>query len=97
MQPGRPAITRQKMVLMSLWVLANEESYRGVAVRFGLERGNCHRLFAHFCDQMVKRTAHYIKWPMGTSASIYIYIYLFLVTDLLLLLLNKQAITICPC
>jgi len=62
---GRPSVSKEKIILMSIWVLANEESYRGVGVRFGVERGNCHRIFNVFCEQMIAMTQEYIKWPTG--------------------------------
>jgi hypothetical protein len=62
---GRPSVTREKMVLLSIWVLANEESYRGVATRFGLERGNAHRIAREFFNQMTSMTADYIRIPTG--------------------------------
>jgi len=53
------------MVLISIWVLANQESYRGVGTRFGLERGHTHRIFHQFCEQINAMAAEYIKLPSG--------------------------------
>ena len=34
----------EKKLLASLWLLANRESYRGVADRFGVNRGTLHKI-----------------------------------------------------
>jgi hypothetical protein len=62
---GRPSVNREKMTLMSIWVLANEESFRGVADRFGLERGHAHRIFLQWCNAVLDITSQYIIWPTG--------------------------------
>lgn len=64
---GRP-IDLEKAVLMSLWTLANQESFRGVSDRFGIGKGHSHRIFFQFCTEISNLVSKYIKWPTGESA-----------------------------
>lgn len=46
-----------------MWVLANQESFRGVADRFGLSKGHCHQVFIKICKKICKLRERYIVWP----------------------------------
>ncbi|XP_067119417.1 uncharacterized protein [Centruroides vittatus] len=55
---GRPSLhysDKEKVILLSLWMLRNQESFCGIADRFGLETGHAHRLFITFCTELSKR------------------------------------------
>ncbi|KAG9350030.1 hypothetical protein JZ751_026383 [Albula glossodonta] len=53
-RPGRPRLSLNHTVLLSLALLSSRRSYRSVSARFRVEKGNIHRIFFSFCDR-VKR------------------------------------------
>lgn len=68
MKRGRPPITAKTALLFSIWVMANCESFRGVADRFGIERGHGHRVFIYICKIFDKHLKNkYIRWPKGPT------------------------------
>ncbi|XP_067118134.1 putative nuclease HARBI1 [Centruroides vittatus] len=60
---GRPSISTDKEVLLSIWTLANQESFRGISDRFGLSKGHAYRSFMNFCNKMSSMLSNFIKWP----------------------------------
>lgn len=58
----------RKSLLASLWLLANQESFRGVADRFDFDKGHLHRIFLKICSSLSANVSKYIKWPFGPSA-----------------------------
>ncbi|XP_023239515.1 putative nuclease HARBI1 [Centruroides sculpturatus] len=60
---GRPGISTNKEVLLSIWTLANQESFRGISDRFGLSKGHAYRNFMNFCNKMCSMSSNFIKWP----------------------------------
>ena len=50
-------------MLMTLWCLANRESFRVLSRRFGLNRGNIHYIVLKTCRQIANLASVFIKWP----------------------------------
>ncbi|KAJ8914793.1 hypothetical protein NQ315_014535 [Exocentrus adspersus] len=42
---GMPPVKPVVCLLLTLWILANQESFRGTADRFGFSRGHAHNIF----------------------------------------------------
>lgn len=61
----KPHVTPQHAFLLTLWVLANQESFRCVADRFGLSRGHAHTVFIKTIKKMYEARKRYIKWPQS--------------------------------
>ncbi|XP_023214885.1 putative nuclease HARBI1 [Centruroides sculpturatus] len=69
--PGRTGLREtslQTVVLMSLWLLGNQESFRGVADRFGISRGHAYREFVYFIKTVSSLRSKIIVWPKGEKA-----------------------------
>lgn len=62
----KPSVTPQHAFLLTLWILANQESFRGVADRFGLSRGHAHTVFIKTVKDLYNARKLYIKWPQST-------------------------------
>ncbi|XP_067142884.1 putative nuclease HARBI1 [Centruroides vittatus] len=60
---GRPLISSTKEVLLSIWTLANQESFRGIGDRFGVNKGHAHTIFIDFCQKMCRMIGKFIRWP----------------------------------
>ncbi|XP_023232867.1 putative nuclease HARBI1 [Centruroides sculpturatus] len=60
---GRPLISFTKEVLLSNWTLANQESYRGIEDRFGVNKGQACTIFIDFCQKMCRMIGKFITWP----------------------------------
>ena len=50
-------------MLMTLWCLANRESFRVLSRRFGLNRGNVHYIVLKTCRHIATMANVFIKWP----------------------------------
>ena len=50
-------------MLMTLWCLANRESFRVLSRRFGLNRGNVHYIVLKTCRQISTIANVFIRWP----------------------------------
>lgn len=65
----RPVNTRNfghpvmKQLLLTLWLLANQESFRGVADRFGLSKGTAHFIAMRMFNAIHSLRNEYIEWP----------------------------------
>lgn len=53
---------------MTIWLLANQESFRTVADRFNMSRGNMHKHFLQIIKIIVSLKDRYIIWPIGMLA-----------------------------
>lgn len=62
---GRPPIKPLECLLLTLWTLANQESYRTIGDRFGVSRGNAHTIFLNTCKRICQLQKRYIQWPSG--------------------------------
>ncbi|XP_067129901.1 putative nuclease HARBI1 [Centruroides vittatus] len=61
----KPSMKREDSILLSLWLIGNQESFRGVADRFGIGQGHAHREFIAFCKDIMEITERVIQWPTG--------------------------------
>lgn len=52
-----------KKLLCSIWLLANQESFRGVADRFDMSKGTLHYIFSDICKVLCTLRNEYIRWP----------------------------------
>ena len=43
-------VSLQTKVLLTLWTLANKDSFREIGDRFGLNRGSAHHYFVQVCQ-----------------------------------------------
>lgn len=57
-------LSSEAKLSLTIWTLANQESYRQIADRFGISRGYAHYIFAQSC-RIIQRIVHtaIIKWP----------------------------------
>jgi hypothetical protein len=55
---------------MSLWLLANQDSFREVADRFDIERGLAHRIFDRFIIAFFNLRHLIIKFPVGEDLEV---------------------------
>ncbi|KAI2666296.1 nuclease HARBI1 [Labeo rohita] len=62
---GRARLSLSHTVLLSLTLLSRRISYRSVSSSFHLEKGNIHRIFFSFCDQVIAQKDRVIQWPTG--------------------------------
>ncbi|XP_048060287.1 uncharacterized protein LOC125276642 isoform X2 [Megalobrama amblycephala] len=65
---GRARLSLSHTVLLSLTLLSKRISYRSVSSSFHLEKGNIHRIFFSFCDQVIAQKDRLIQWPIGQEA-----------------------------
>ncbi|XP_058624499.1 uncharacterized protein LOC131535959 isoform X2 [Onychostoma macrolepis] len=65
---GRARLSLSHTVLLSLTLLSKRISYRSVSSSFHLEKGNIHRIFFSFCDQVITQKDRLIQWPTGQEA-----------------------------
>jgi len=54
---------------LTIWTLANQETYRQIADRFGLSRGDAHYIVTQSCGiiRNIASTASIVKWPDSTE------------------------------
>ncbi len=64
---GRARLSLSHTVLLSLTLLSKRISYRSVSSSFHLEKGNIHRIFFSFCEQVITQKDRLVQWPTGTS------------------------------
>lgn len=63
---GRPRTKMLDSVLLTLWSLANQESFRGIGDRFGMNKGHAHTIFRTICKLICSSLqSTYIVWPTG--------------------------------
>lgn len=55
-------------LLVTIWILLNQEPYRIVSERFNISVGHCVRIFHDICQKLFKITNKYICWPKGDDA-----------------------------
>ena len=51
------------IILSTLWLLANQESFQGVAGRFGFSKGSLHHYFIQIVETLTGLIPKYICWP----------------------------------
>lgn len=65
---GCKSITSEKAVLMTIWYLANTESFRQIADRFGISLSSAYRCLVRVVNFLVDKRKEYIKWPSQVEA-----------------------------
>ncbi|VEN35920.1 unnamed protein product [Callosobruchus maculatus] len=63
----RPPIELERVLLFSIWLMANPESFRGVTDRFGLSRGHGHKIFMKIVKIFYKLKDKFIYFPKQRS------------------------------
>lgn len=64
---GWPTIGKDKQILVTLWYLANQETFRQVSDRFGITESACYYTISHIVQSIVDMREKYIKWPVRDS------------------------------
>ena len=49
--------------MANLWILGNQESFRGIADRFNLSKGSLHYVFLQICQGLKNVRREFIRWP----------------------------------
>lgn len=62
---GRECISPDKQILMSIWMLANQEGYRQISDRFDVTLSSVFRCFKRVCGTLVSISSRVISWPTG--------------------------------
>ncbi|KAI4455228.1 hypothetical protein MML48_1g01257 [Holotrichia oblita] len=65
---GWPEVSGEKTVLMSLWYLANTETFREIADRFNVAISTAHKEIHKFAKSVASLHNEYIKWPTRLEA-----------------------------
>nr|XP_054926931.1 putative nuclease HARBI1 isoform X2 [Dermacentor andersoni] len=60
-----PRIPLHTKVLMALWLLGNQESFRGVADRFGVNKGLLHYIVNNIIELWAGAAPDFIQWPLS--------------------------------
>lgn len=60
---GRPPMPMKECLLITIWVLKNNEPYRTVSERFEISIGHCVRIFHDVCTKLFNLSHRYIAWP----------------------------------
>lgn len=69
--PGGPArIPVEKKVVMLLWYLANQNSFREISDKFDVSQGAAHNVIIEKLDRTCAIAEHYIVWPNDCQKTI---------------------------
>lgn len=60
---GRPNVSAEKTALLSLWYLANRNSFREVSDRFGVSLSTAHSCLNRMLEFLISMKNKYIAWP----------------------------------
>ena len=67
--PGRERVPLEKQLLVVIWLLGNQETFRSVSDRFDLARSTTHRVFRKVCNALsCKLGKTVIRWPRGRES-----------------------------
>lgn len=61
------SVNAEQKLLATLWLLGNQESYRGVGDRFDLSKGSLHRVCIEVCNILAAMQKEYIRWPESSE------------------------------
>ena len=63
---GRPPVSVEKQLLITMWVLGNPETIRSVSDRFNVTKSSVFRIVRRICHAIVNNlAAQFICWPSG--------------------------------
>ncbi|KAJ8910962.1 hypothetical protein NQ315_003655 [Exocentrus adspersus] len=65
---GHPGYPPFDSLLLTIWTLSTQESFREVGDRFGISEGHTHRVFISYCKKLMAVKDQYIVWPRGEAA-----------------------------
>ncbi|XP_061761547.1 uncharacterized protein LOC133556006 isoform X1 [Nerophis ophidion] len=65
---GRARLSLSQTVPLCLALMSERVSYRALSRHFGLEKGNIHRIFFHFCRRVNSLQEKHVRWPTGSEA-----------------------------
>lgn len=65
---GREKVTEEKAVYLTIWYLANENSFREMADRFNISLSSAHRVLTRVVNFILSLAGEYIRWPNSTEA-----------------------------
>ncbi|KAI4468221.1 ribosome biogenesis protein [Holotrichia oblita] len=66
---GRPQLTAEKSVFMTVWYVANMECFRQISDRFGVTLSCAYNSVKNVLQHIVSIRKQYIKWPTEAEAS----------------------------
>lgn len=66
---GTLRILNEKRLLITLWYLANEDSFREMANLFGVSESTVHKIVNEVVNVLAKVSPQFIKWPTQEQAS----------------------------
>lgn len=58
-----PLVPVEKKVLLTAWLMGNNQSYMAAARLFELSKGTVYRIFHHICSELTILAGKYIQWP----------------------------------
>jgi hypothetical protein len=58
-----PLIPAEKKVLLTAWLMGNNQSYMAAAKLFEVSKGTVYRIFHHICSELTVLAGKYIQWP----------------------------------
>ncbi|XP_031327682.1 putative nuclease HARBI1 [Photinus pyralis] len=59
----KSVLSYETALLTTIWCLANQECFRGIADRFGLGKGNCHEVVMRVMKILYNERGRFILWP----------------------------------
>ncbi|KAG7309000.1 hypothetical protein JYU34_004861 [Plutella xylostella] len=65
---GRPPIPLKESLLITIWTLQNQETFKLVAQRFHISIGHCVRVYHETCTKISNFSHKYIVWPTGEAS-----------------------------
>jgi len=63
---GRPPVSVEKHLLITLWFLGNQEPFRSVADRFNVAESCAFKCLRRVCQALKNMAGVFIVWPKGT-------------------------------
>lgn len=68
---GHPEISLEKQAMITLWCLANTESFRSVSDRFGITKSTCWSILYRTCDRILQLNKNFkvLCWPTTQRAN----------------------------
>ena len=67
---GRPPVSVEKQLLLTLWVLGNPECLRSVSDHFNVTKSSVYYIVRRVCSALVASCAKtFIRWPQGERAA----------------------------
>lgn len=60
---GHPNVPLEKAILSTLWLLANQDSFREVGNLFDLSPSTAHKVFRNVCGALCNIENEYLHWP----------------------------------